>query len=142
MKKRAIHQRNLRPLAAFLFLASLVLLPGMTWAGKKAGGAAAKAKKKVKIVQMEEPAENGHGDAQPATGVVNVNTASPPELCLLPGIGPKKAQAIIKARSKKPFQSAKDLLRVKGIGRKSLKKLLVHVAVSGATTLKQKVSAH
>lgn len=142
MEKRAFQTRNLRPLAAVLFMASLILLPGMTWAGKKAGGVAAKAKKKVKIEKIQSPSESGQTESQPVTGVVNINAASPQELCLLPGIGPKKAQAIINARSKKPFKSAKDLLRVKGIGRKSLKKLLPHTAVSGATTLKQKVSAH
>lgn len=142
MKKNMIDRKTLASLGTIFFLVSLVLTPGMTWAGKKAGNVSAKAKKKVKIMEIKNPSVNGPGDGQPSPGVVNINTASLAELCFLPGIGPKKAQAIVKARSKKPFKSPKDLLRVKGIGRKSLKKLLPYVAISGATTLKQKVSVH
>jgi len=44
---------------------------------------------------------------------LNANTASFPELENVPGIGPVIAQRIIEAR---PFKSADDLQRVKGIG--------------------------
>jgi len=44
---------------------------------------------------------------------LDVNTASPAELQNIPGIGPVVAERIIAAR---PFKSADDLQRVKGIG--------------------------
>ncbi len=53
-------------------------------------------------------------------GGVEINMASPQQLETLTGIGPVKAQAIIDAR---PFSSVDDLLRVKGIGEKTLQKI-------------------
>lgn len=57
-------------------------------------------------------------------GRVVLNTATPKELTTLPGIGQKRAEAIIALRTRlKGFRKLSDLLRVKGIGVKSLKKL-------------------
>ena len=59
-----------------------------------------------------------------ADGKVILNLATEDDLRKLPGIGPKKAQAILALRQKlKKFSRAEDLLRVKGIGRKKLAKL-------------------
>jgi len=59
-----------------------------------------------------------------ADGKVILNLATEDELRKLPGIGPKKAQAIIALRAKLgKFTRPEDLLRVKGIGRKKLAKL-------------------
>jgi competence protein ComEA len=57
---------------------------------------------------------------------VNINTASQTELEKLPGIGPKRAEAIIAAR---PFQKPDDLLRVPGIKRAEFDKIKGHVGV-------------
>jgi len=54
---------------------------------------------------------------------INVNSASLNDLTHLPGIGPKKAKAIVFFRERRPFTRASQLLKIKGIGRKTLKKL-------------------
>lgn len=61
----------------------------------------------------------------PATeGMVNVNTAEVNELMNLPGIGTKKAEAVIDYRkSHGLFKGLADLGKVKGIGPKMLEKL-------------------
>lgn len=69
-------------------------------------------------------------------GQVNINTASVQELSLLPGIGAKKAEAIVALRSTKPFTSVDDLNAIKGIGPKLVEKLRPFCTVQGATTAK------
>ena len=55
---------------------------------------------------------------------VTLNTATFEDLRRLPGVGPKKAEAILALRAKLgKFRRAEDLLRVKGIGRGTFKKL-------------------
>jgi competence ComEA-like helix-hairpin-helix protein len=51
-------------------------------------------------------------------GVVNLNSAAEDKLTLLPGIGPRKAQAIVEHRRAHPFRRTDELVKVKGIGRK------------------------
>ena len=74
--------------------------------------------------------------APSAQGVINLNTASVEELTRLPGIGQSRAQAIVELRTKlHGFKSVEDILRVKGIGRKSFRKLEPMLRLQGATTL-------
>jgi len=68
-------------------------------------------------------------------GVVNINTATPDQLMLLPRIGESKAQRIVEMRQRAPFRTVNDLTRVKGIGLKSLRVLKPFVRVDGPTTL-------
>ena len=66
---------------------------------------------------------------QPA-GSVNVNAVGIEELCGLPGIGPETARRIIEARERSgAFAYAEDLLSVKGIGEKTLQKLLPQICL-------------
>jgi len=68
-------------------------------------------------------------------GVVNVNTATPDELQLLPGIGPGRARAIVEYRTEHgSFEKIEDLLGVTGIGEKALERMRPNVALSGKTT--------
>ncbi|MFD1772857.1 ComEA family DNA-binding protein [Paenibacillus rhizophilus] len=70
-------------------------------------------------------------DQASAKGKVNVNTAGISELTSLPGIGEKKAQAILDYRKQHgAFHSASDLENVKGIGPKMLEKLKPYVFYS------------
>ena len=63
-----------------------------------------------------------HGRASP-TEPVYLNHASIDELRRLPGVGPKRAEAILALRQRLGrFQRVEDLLRVKGVGRGAVKK--------------------
>ena len=75
-------------------------------------------------------------------GVVNINTASVEQLQLLPHVGPSVAARIVEYREQSgKFKTAEDLMLVRGIGEKSFERLSPYVAVSGETTLGQKVSS-
>lgn len=71
-------------------------------------------------------------NAPPAEGslVVNVNTATEQEIETIPKIGATRAALIIAGR---PYTSVDDLLRVKGIGRKTLDDVRPYIKVAGDT---------
>jgi DNA uptake protein ComE-like DNA-binding protein len=71
-------------------------------------------------------------NAPPAEGslVVNVNTATEQEIETIPKIGAARAALIIAGR---PYTSVDDLLRVKGIGRKTLDDVRPYIKVAGDT---------
>lgn len=81
------------------------------------------------------------GGPAKVSGMVNLNTASAKQLQVLPGIGAKKAQAIVTARSAKRFSSVDDLVKVKGIGKRMLQKLRPYLRVSGPNTIKSLAKA-
>jgi competence protein ComEA len=108
----------LRPLARTLIVPVL----GLSLSGL-AGGAAA--------------AEN-----EPAKKVVNINTASAAELTRLPRVGEKLAERIVAHRQQHgAFRRVEDLMEVKGIGEKMFQGLKPYLAVTGPTTLAEKVSS-
>lgn len=68
--------------------------------------------------------------AAPLKSTININLATQAELELLPGIGPALAGRIIDYRTQHgPFKQPSDLDNVKGIGEKTLAKLLPLVRV-------------
>ena len=55
-------------------------------------------------------------------GVVDINSASVKELSSLKGVGEKKAKAIFSFRKTNCFKTVDELVKVKGIGSKTLEK--------------------
>lgn len=76
-------------------------------------------------------------DRHGLTGKINLNTATSLELQLLPRVGPTRARRIIAYRARRQFKQIWELRRVKGFGRKTLRKLAPYLVVKGATTLKK-----
>ena len=59
---------------------------------------------------------------------IDLNTASAEDLAELPNVGPKHAAAIIAGR---PYKTVDDVVKVKGIGPKTLEKIRDKVTVGG-----------
>ncbi|MEX1369076.1 MAG: helix-hairpin-helix domain-containing protein [Nannocystaceae bacterium] len=68
-------------------------------------------------------------------GIINLNTATSEQLQLLPGVGPATAGKIIAYRDRHAFTSIRQLMRIKGIGRKRFDAVKDYLAVDGETTL-------
>ena len=63
-------------------------------------------------------------------GLVNINTASPEELCTLPGIGTSRATDIVRYREKNgAFQTKEDIMKVPGIKQNAYDKLCDKITV-------------
>ena len=81
--------------------------------------------------QTSEPAsesKSGTSSGMTEDGKVILNSASASDLRHLPGVGQKRADAIVALRTRLGrFKQVNDLLRVKGIGVRGLKKILPHV---------------
>ena len=68
-----------------------------------------------------------------AKASVDVNTATETDLTTVPGIGTSLAKRIIEFREQNgPFAKVDDLLKVRGIGEKSIEKLRPYLTVSKA----------
>lgn len=84
-------------------------------------------------ISSAQPVEEGYPDSLLEREVIDLNLADVYELQRLPGIGEKRAQAIVAYREEHgPFQTAQDLTRVSGIGEGILSGLLDYVTVGGA----------
>jgi comEA protein len=80
--------------------------------------------------EADDSAETA-SNASPA-GRIDLNTATADELTTLPGIGPSKAAAIVAYREQHRFERVDDLVRVRGIGRATLRALRDRITVSSS----------
>jgi competence protein ComEA len=71
------------------------------------------------------------GDETEGPRPVDLNTANVEQLVAVPGVGETMALRIIEWREEHgPFQRIEDLMKIKGIGERSLERLRPHVKVS------------
>jgi len=82
------------------------------------------------------------GEAAAHKKTVNLNQATSAELARMPRVGAKLADRIVAHRKEHgPFRRIEDLMEVKGVGEKFFTALKPYLAVSGPTTLSEKVSS-
>jgi competence protein ComEA len=85
------------------------------------------------------PSSIARAEKSQLEGVVNLNTASPDELRLISGIGPARVRNVLAYRHLHPFRTIDELARIKGIGRKTVRRWRQHLAVSGPSTAQKVV---
>lgn len=92
------------------------------------------------LVNLAEPLDDGEKVFVPSNVTVqgdsriSINNSSSKDLQTLTGVGPATAQRIIDGR---PYNSIEDLLKVKGIGPKTLEKLRPFITLALAGLLKR-----
>jgi competence protein ComEA len=62
---------------------------------------------------------------------IDLNRASVSELMRLPGVGQKRAQAIVAHRQKQPFRRVEDVISVKGLGPAWFRKVKANLVAGG-----------
>lgn len=69
-------------------------------------------------------------DALNSSSLVNINKASKEELMSLPGIGERKAEAIIKYRNSKSFSNIEDIMNISGIKESAFNKIKDKICIN------------
>ncbi|SFJ10141.1 helix-hairpin-helix domain-containing protein [Thermoflavimicrobium dichotomicum] len=86
--------------------------------------------RKGEMVPVVGQASNGANESGTKSGKININTATIQDLEKLDGLGPSKAEAIVKYREEHgAFRSIDDLTKVPGIGEKTLQKFRDQITV-------------
>ena len=65
---------------------------------------------------------------------LDLNRATVAELMRLPGLGEKKAQAIVAHRQKTPFRRPEEVTKVKGLGPAWFQKVKAHLVVGASAS--------
>jgi competence protein ComEA len=87
------------------------------------------------VVPLHAEAEGQASQGSKPATLVNLNTATAPQLETLPGIGPKTAAAIIEYRQKNGgFKKIEELMNIKGIGEKAFLKIRELITVTPPKT--------
>jgi competence protein ComEA len=92
------------------------------------GGARAGRGESADRVASSKRDEAGPAASQPK---LDLNSATVEELSTLPGIGPKRARAIVAYRERHRFARTRELRRIRGIGPKTFVRLQAHVTIGG-----------
>ncbi len=72
--------------------------------------------------------------------VLNINEADASQLALLPRVGPALSARIVEFRKENgKFETAEDLMLVRGVGEKTFALMEPFVSVSGESTLTEKI---
>lgn len=83
--------------------------------------------------QSDRELKKEKGSSLLREGKVDLNTADRETLMALPGIGPAMAERILADRSERgPYGAPDELIRVKGIGVKTLERLLPYLSGASA----------
>lgn len=83
--------------------------------------------------QSDRELKKEKGSSLLREGKVDLNTADRETLMALPGIGPAMAERILADRSERgPYGAPDELIRVKGIGAKTLERLLPYLSGASA----------
>lgn len=94
---------------------------GRSGAGGEKGGQNAENSVSAKFGAADEADRGGEKRC------VDINAGGIEDLMMLPGVGKARAQAIVKARTKRPFRNPSGIMRVKGIGKKAFKKMSAQI---------------
>jgi competence protein ComEA len=105
-------------------IAPLVSVDGSTSSVAAAPMASAPVKSANAPTESHPASGKKKGDLLAQGEKINLNSASKDDLERLPGIGDKKAQAIIENR---PFKAPEDVMKVKGIKQGEYKKIQDHI---------------
>jgi competence protein ComEA len=104
--------------------------------GRRTASASASASSPAPPPASASPSASASASAAPpANGKVVLNTATEADLQKLPGVGPKKAKAIIALREKLggKFKRLEDLMRVRGLKRRALERIRPLVVLDAET---------
>jgi competence ComEA-like helix-hairpin-helix protein len=104
------------------------LLPHLRFESSPGGGPASP---DVRRPSTASPAASRRATVRDTLQPVDLNTADEATLETLPGVGPALARRIVEARKQRPFESVDDLIRVRGIGPATVRRLRGRVRVRG-----------
>ncbi len=78
----------------------------------------------------KESPKTTNSKSSPSGNKININTASAKDLISIKGIGKKTAEKIINYRKSNKFKNIEDIMKVKGIGKGKFKKLKASITVN------------